>query len=368
MCHARRVIRALSAAAVVLACSVAAGSARAQSATLVDLMVDVPDGALECLRSATLREAVQVRMSEEDRTEPVAVAITAAPIEDGRWQVRIGLAAADGAIGVRELSIDDADCVAVADAIALVVVLALRGPTERVEPMRPEELPVAAGRALGRPPIPADEPDPGPEDPAPLPVHPARVPPTDPPPEVVREADGGEDGTWSWGLLVGVGARAGMLPAISPTGTLSLTVKPPGPSRLIVSGLLALPQREKVAEGEVRLFHAEIRAAACVTLVTLGDTVLDGCGVAAAGLLWARARGFAVWNGSATQPTLDVGLAGRVGHALGRGGRLFLSAEADLAVLRPVFFVTTSSDRQLDAHQPSVGSLLVTAGLGVDFE
>jgi hypothetical protein len=243
------------------------------------------------------------------------------------------ISAAGAVLGQRTLSVRAGDCAALPDALALVLALLAR--EAEPQPSAAAYPAPAVDDALpGQPRAPVDLQPSAAAYPAPavddeLPGQPRAV--SEPPSDAASGVGA---------LGAGVGVWLGALPAAA----LALQLQAATTGRtfsLRLRASLLWPQRQRIAEGVVRMADYELAAEVC-TGFRFEDAprlALRLCGGPRAGLLQVRADEFVVQNGRVSKFVLYLGLLPELGLALGPRTSLVLSGGAALALVRPQFAV-----------------------------
>jgi len=338
--RARRLLF-VSWAAVALAPS--AALAQTESDPALTLAVDGPAWLHECLAQAKLQASIEARAAA--LPPPLWVRASADAAQGAQpTQLTIQVADAGGELGTRSIEVQPGDCAALADAVAIVVLLLAQQPAGDPASSAP------AGR--GAPPA-----APGP----PAVPPPVGAPAVRPPPDST-EVDPERRAALSSGME--------LMFDVLPNPGLGLFVE----GALIVGAQAAvavrlrslLPQSRGIAEGSVQFAFYELSADFCVGSLDYDSTRigLRLCLGPSAAITTANGSGFALQNRNEVDGMAS--LEGRAGMSLGlaRSTWIRLEAGARLAALRPQFYVRLADGlAQRLVHAP--GLLQTTVGLGL---
>jgi len=328
-------------AQLVVACSIwgATVAAAAQSEPDVEVSVALPEHALDCVSGEVIRTRIAERGAEEHLLGRIAVALSGAEERDGRWRLGIDLSFGGVPVGSREIVVAEDDCASVAEAVALTVVLVLRGP--EAQPASPSPWTSdSRDSALDREPR-----DSGRAPPSPRATVTAAEPRSSPGP------DQNPTSRTHVRAELGLEALLGPLPSLVPAMSLQVHMTLGTVWYAELDLLAALPPTTALQEGELELIHAALRGAVCVALT--GDawgSGLDACPVVSAGVVRGAGRDFEVWTGSQLLPAVGVG--GQVRGRLDLGEVLYVSASVvgEAQLVRPVFEVNDRSGAVMEAY------------------
>jgi hypothetical protein len=329
--------------------TIVAPATRAQER--VNLRLELPVEALHCLHQGSLADGIDARVREEGLSAGAVVEVTGERVRPEVWRLHIAIAVEGESIGERELVVEETECETAVDAIALVVVLALRGSRE------PEPVVEGAGTPLpadaeGDPPVGAfDRPDR---------VDTSRV--EEPPARAHRDrratalqlrADGGV----SFGsdepvaAVAAFGVELGLAPSLS-IGALALG---------------RFPSSVDIAGGELVLTFVGGRIYGCVTLLDAPRFEIGPCLAVTAGVLRSAARDFDAWNGTSADLLSSAGPGIR--FRVDVTSSIFVQAEllAEVPLLRPALVVLRDPDRsQAGVYRSPILTVTPTFGLGVE--
>jgi hypothetical protein len=244
--------------------------------------------------------------------------------------LEIRAANAERSLGARALPVREADCSAIADAVALVLVLLSRHAAV-------ETLPTAATTADQPPPMAAP-----PAEPAPPP---AAAKPQQEPASPIR---------------VQIGAGALLMIGLLPEAAFGLSLEAElllGVPSLRLRASLLFPQSEDVAEGSVHFSAYELAFDAC-----LGTAVADAprielriCAGPRAGLVTAASQGFALENNQPVDPTLYLGMGPEAKLGLTNWASLQLGAALAVGLFRPRYVLRLQdTGLELEVAEPSM--------------
>jgi hypothetical protein len=224
-------------------------------------------------------------------------------------------------LGHRTLSVRARDCVAVPDALALVLALLARQADPALQPMA-----TAPGERKSQPARQAEQ-------------------DMEPPAAKREQSDSG-----SFSLGAGAGVFFGALPLTAVA--LQLQAATLGaPVSLRARATLLWPQEQGVAEGYVKMQDYELALEACAgfSFRDAPRLSLRLCGGPRAGLMVVRARDFALQNDQATEFLLYLGVLPEVSLALGPRTSLQLGVAGAAALIRPRFGVGLGSGARVSA-------------------
>jgi hypothetical protein len=296
-----------------------------------------PSWLLPCLSEATLNARYRAAREPGASSAPLAVQVRVVSQTAAREAtLEIRAVNAERSLGARALPVRAQDCSAVAEAVALVLVLLSRHAAAEPPPSAAEAQP---------PPAPAPPPPP----PAAEPVSPA-VPPDAPRPPTP------EPSPMRVHAAAGALLMLGMLPRAAFGLSLGAELVLGAPSLRLRAWLL-LPQTENVAEGGVRFSAYELAFDAC-----LGTRVADNprfelqiCAGPRAGIMHATGHGFELENYQPVDPTLYLGIGPEANLGLTDWALLQLGVGAAIGLYRPRYVVSLQdSGVQLEVAEPSL--------------
>ena len=310
----------------------------------VDLRVDLPPEALHCLHQSSLADGIDLRVREEGLPSGALVEIRGERTSEAAWRLAVAIAVDGEPIGERELIVEESECETAVDAIALVVVLALRGSHDPAEDATEA---AASAERVAEPPIsPVQQPlarvalpsEPADRDPA------ASL--------VVRlRGDGGAalgtDGRVAaiggFGLELGVAARWSI-------------------------GALAIgrfPSSVEVVGGELVVTTLGARVYGCVDVLDAAPVALEPCAAAMLGMQRTAARRFDVENGTSSDLIATAAVGARLRLQLSDPVYFQVELLGEVPLVRPALAVQNEAGAEVDVYRSPILTLMPTLGLGV---
>jgi hypothetical protein len=336
------------AAAVVIACAIWPGAGHSQEAQpRLSLRWNAPDA---CPDDATLVRRVEEELAQplaEARQQSLSISAHVAGDSSGGFAAKLRFS---GPNGVEERFLEHPDCAKLADAVALVMALAIDPERVKARQDAMAPAPFATGPSA-----------------APSPVLPPSAPPPIPAPRPANETNPSTAAhstrrAWVVELAVLGFAGAGALPSVGP----GLGIGASARAQHVELGLVgrywfsSVQPVPGVEDADVRVTLASfgLRGCAVPWLVTWQ---LSGCLGAELGDLWGAGEGAVEQPRTrhALLPSLSAGLALRYGRQ-----RLvpFIGAEGSLALARPSFGVGVNG-RDHEAFRADAGTVQAFVGL-----
>ena len=321
-------------ALVVMLVLLAAGQAHADESPQVGLDLQGPAWLSSCLTQPALEAGVRARATGP-LPDPLRVHITSTTDEDEPVQwIEIEVAADRGQLGSRKLEVQAADCEALPNAVALVVVLLAQSAEPAAQP--PVATPVAPPR---------DEPPP----------QPVRVP------VVPREPEP----YWDAAVGAGVGVAVQVLPAAALGANVRGELNLQDAAVVALHGHFVVPQTRDFEEGTVSFAAYGLAADLCAGPSDRGvrGLTLRACAGPAAALVQASGSGFRLENRNEIKVLLAVAARVEGSVAIAPFTRLLLQAGGGVAVLRPRFLLHRQDQSALAVHTPGLFSASLAMNL-----
>jgi hypothetical protein len=299
-------------------------------AASVGLDLQGPSWLQRCLTRPELESGVHARASGP-LPNALRVRVTASGDDEATTQwIAIEVGAERGELGSRELEVHAADCAALPNAVAIVVVLLAQSAEPAATLPPPDTPPEPRDRSPPKPAAFGAEPEP----------------------------------YWRAAVGAGVGLALELLPASAASvhvrGELNLW----DAAVAVLQAEVPLPQTLYIEEGAVSFAAYALSADLCAGSRDRGTSAitLRGCAGPAVALLQARGSGFRLDNRNEIKPMLAIAAHAEAAAAVAPYSRIVLQGGGGIAALRPRFLLH-HADRSLHpVHTP--GLFYATLGVG----
>lgn len=308
-------------------------------AVSVGLDLQGPPWLQRCLTRPELESGVRARAGGP-LPNALRVRVTASGDDAGTTQwIAIEVGAERGELGSRELEVHAADCAALPNAVAIVVVLLAQSAEPAAASVRD------AGAATPAPPD-------------------VSTTPRDQPPPKPAAFSAESEPYWRAAVGAGVGLALELLPATAASvhvrGELNLW----DAAVAVLQAEVPLPQTVYIEEGAVSFAAYALSADLCAGSRDRGTSAitLRGCAGPEVALLQARGSGFRLDNRNEIKPMLAIAARAEAAAAVAPYSRIVLQGGGGIAALRPRFLLHHADQSPRPVHAP--GLFYATLGVG----
>src|SRR5690349_19760545 len=283
----------------------------AAPAPALELALQGPEWLERCLTQSALDAGVRARASSPLPSPLQVRVMTVGEEQDSAQWIDIEVSAERGELGSRQLEVHAADCAALPNAVAIVVVLL----AQSSEPAQPPPASRPAGTA-----------------PEPTPVARARAP--------LAEID--SEPYWRVAVGAGVGLAIELLPSTAGSAHVRGELNLADHWIAVLQLEVPLPQTLAVEEGEVSFAAYALSADVCAGARDRGQSplLLRACAGPAAALVHAQGDGFLLDNRNQNEVMLAFAARAELAAAVAPFSRIVLQAGGGVAALRPRFLLS----------------------------